>query len=152
MCLGQEDKVDLKEPLRKSENNDLLKEKIYEAISKKPKGHDFVIERKKKNLSLDIWVLLGDNIFLMEIQLKLYGSSKQLSDSDFLQVQLPENANIENLRDCLNKLVIEKKLNSNLGDLSKTAAFFSDKDEVVSDKYKLKNKELISVIPPIGGG
>ena len=97
-------------------------------------------------------MLLGDNIFLMEIQLKLYGSSKQLSDSDFLQVQLPENANIENLRDCLNKLVIEKKLNSNLGDLSKTAAFFSDKDEVVNDKYKLKNKELISVIPPIGGG
>ena len=48
MCLGQEDKVDLKEPLRKSENNDLLKEKIYEAISKKPKGHDFVIERKKE--------------------------------------------------------------------------------------------------------
>ncbi len=47
MCLGQEDKVDLKEPLRKSENNDLLKETIYEAISRKPKGHDFVIERKK---------------------------------------------------------------------------------------------------------
>ena len=88
----------------------------------------------------------------MEIQLKLYGSSKQLSDSDFLQVQLPENANIENLRSCLNKLVAEKKLNSNLGVLSKTVAFFSDKDEVVSDKYKLKNKEQISVIPPIGGG
>ena len=48
MCLGQEDKVDLKEPLRKSENNDLLKETIYEAISRKPKGHDFVIDRKKE--------------------------------------------------------------------------------------------------------
>ena len=48
MCLGQEDKVDLKGPLRKSENNDLLKETIYEAISRKPKGHDFVIERKKE--------------------------------------------------------------------------------------------------------
>ena len=88
----------------------------------------------------------------MEIQLKLYGSSKQLSDSDFLQVQLPENANIENLRDCLNKLVIEKKLNSNLGDLSKTAAFFSESNEVINDNYQLKDKELISIIPPIGGG
>ena len=88
----------------------------------------------------------------MEIQLKLYGSSKQLSDNEVLQLELPENSNIQNLRDCLNKLVSEKKLKSNLGDLSKTAAFFSDKDEVVSDKYKLKNKELISVIPPIGGG
>ena len=47
MCLGQEDKVDLKKPLRKSENNDLLKETIYEAILRKPKGHDFVIERKE---------------------------------------------------------------------------------------------------------
>ena len=47
MCLGQEDKEDLKKPLRKSENDDLLKKAIYKAILKKPKGHDFVIERKK---------------------------------------------------------------------------------------------------------
>jgi len=47
MCLGQQDKADLKTPLRKSENNQLLKDVIYEAISRKPKGHDFVIEREK---------------------------------------------------------------------------------------------------------
>jgi len=47
MCLGQQDKADLKTPLRKSENNQLLKNVIYEAISRKPKGHDFVIERKQ---------------------------------------------------------------------------------------------------------
>jgi len=47
MCLGQQDKADLKIPLRKSENNQLLKDVIYEAISRKPKGHDFVIERKE---------------------------------------------------------------------------------------------------------
>jgi len=47
MCLGQQDKADLKTPLRKSENNQLLKEVIYEAISRKPKGHDFTIDRKE---------------------------------------------------------------------------------------------------------
>ena len=47
MCLGQQDKADLKTPLRKSENNQLLKDVIYEAIARKPKGHDFVIERNK---------------------------------------------------------------------------------------------------------
>ena len=47
MCLGQEDKEDLKKPLRESENNDLLKKVIYKAILRKPKGHDFVIEKKK---------------------------------------------------------------------------------------------------------
>ncbi len=88
----------------------------------------------------------------MEIQLKLYGSSKQLSDNDVLHLELPENSNIQNLRNSLNKLISEKKLNSNLGELSKTAAFFSEKNEVVGDKYRLKNKELISIIPPIGGG
>ena len=48
MCLGQQDKADLKTPLRKSENNLALKEVIYEAISRKPKGHDFIIDRKKE--------------------------------------------------------------------------------------------------------
>ena len=47
MCLGQEDREDLKKPLRESENNDLLKKVIYKAILRKPKGHDFIIERKK---------------------------------------------------------------------------------------------------------
>ena len=47
MCLGQQDKADLKSPLRKSENNQLLKDVIYEAISRKPKGHDFIIDRKE---------------------------------------------------------------------------------------------------------
>ena len=47
MCLGQQDKADLKTPLRQSENNQLLKDTIYKAISRKPKGHDFVIERKE---------------------------------------------------------------------------------------------------------
>ena len=48
MCLGQQDKADLKTPLIKSENNQLLKDAIYEAISRKPKGHDFIINRKKE--------------------------------------------------------------------------------------------------------
>ena len=52
MCLGQQDKADLKIPLRKSENDQLLKDVIYEAISRKPKGHDFVIERKENEGSM----------------------------------------------------------------------------------------------------
>jgi len=48
MCLGQEDKEDLINPLRKSTKNDLLKDTIYKAISRKPKGHDFIIEREKE--------------------------------------------------------------------------------------------------------
>ncbi|WP_246333386.1 GTP 3',8-cyclase MoaA [Aureimonas mangrovi] len=45
MCLGQEDAADLRGALRASEGNDLLHTAIEEAISRKPKGHDFVIDR-----------------------------------------------------------------------------------------------------------
>ena len=88
----------------------------------------------------------------MEIQLKLYGSSKILSDRDTLNIQLPNNSNIEKLRDILTKIISKKHSKSNLKNLPKTAAFFSEKDEVVNDNYKLKDKEFISRIPPIGGG
>ena len=88
----------------------------------------------------------------MEIQLKLYGSSKILSDKDTLNIQLPNNSNIRNLRDILAKIISEKYSKSNLKNLPKTAAFFSEKEEFVSDSYKLKDKEFISIIPPVGGG
>ncbi len=48
MCLGQDDAADLRAPLRASESNDLLNAAIDEAISRKPKGHDFVIDRRHK--------------------------------------------------------------------------------------------------------
>ena len=88
----------------------------------------------------------------MKIQLKLYGSTKILSDKDTLNIQLPNNSNIEKVRDVLSKIISEKYSKSNLENLPKTAAFFSEKDEVVNDNYKLKDKESISIIPPIGGG
>ena len=88
----------------------------------------------------------------MEIQLKLYGSSKILSDKETLNIQLPNNSNIEKLRNILTKIISEKHSKSNLENLPKTAAFFSEKDEVINDSYKLRNKEFISIIPPIGGG
>jgi cyclic pyranopterin phosphate synthase len=48
MCLGQEDAADLRAPLRASEANDLLNAAIDRAITRKPKGHDFVIDRRTK--------------------------------------------------------------------------------------------------------
>ena len=46
MCLGQEDAADLRAPLRASEGNELVSAAIDEAIGRKPKGHDFVIDRR----------------------------------------------------------------------------------------------------------
>jgi cyclic pyranopterin phosphate synthase len=48
MCLGQEDAADLRAPLRASEGNEALYAAIDEAISRKPKGHDFIIDRRHR--------------------------------------------------------------------------------------------------------
>lgn len=45
MCLGQEDAADLRAPLRAAPSDALLREAIDAAIARKPKGHDFVIDR-----------------------------------------------------------------------------------------------------------
>jgi cyclic pyranopterin phosphate synthase len=52
MCLGQEDAADLRTPLRASEANDVVYAAIDEAITRKPKGHDFVIDRRHKRPAL----------------------------------------------------------------------------------------------------
>ena len=46
MCLGQEDAADLRGPLRASSDDALLNAAIDEAIARKPKGHDFIIDRR----------------------------------------------------------------------------------------------------------
>jgi cyclic pyranopterin phosphate synthase len=48
MCLGQEDAADLRAPLRASKDNALLHAAIDDAIARKPKGHDFVIDRQHR--------------------------------------------------------------------------------------------------------
>jgi len=48
MCLGQDDSADLRGPLRASETDAALDAAIFEAIARKPKGHDFVIGRQSK--------------------------------------------------------------------------------------------------------
>ncbi|MBL8580792.1 MAG: GTP 3',8-cyclase MoaA [Rhizobiaceae bacterium] len=48
MCLGQEDAADLRTPLRASEGNEMVAQAIDEAIGRKPKGHDFVIDRRTR--------------------------------------------------------------------------------------------------------
>nr|WP_246498357.1 GTP 3',8-cyclase MoaA [Microvirga soli] len=52
MCLGQEDAADLRAPVRASESNELLDRAIVDAIARKPKGHDFIIDRRHSRPAL----------------------------------------------------------------------------------------------------
>jgi cyclic pyranopterin phosphate synthase len=51
-CLGHEDAFDLRRPLRASADNDLLNTAIDQAIGLKPKGHDFIIDRRHNRPSV----------------------------------------------------------------------------------------------------
>jgi cyclic pyranopterin phosphate synthase len=52
MCLGQEDAADLRTPVRQSEGDEALERAILEAIDRKPKGHDFIIDRRHQRPAL----------------------------------------------------------------------------------------------------
>lgn len=51
-CLGHEDASDLRKPLRASADNELLSAAIDRAIGLKPKGHDFIIDRRHNRPSV----------------------------------------------------------------------------------------------------
>lgn len=48
MCLGQNDAADLRAPLRAADSDALLSAAIDAAIGRKPRGHDFVIDRNNR--------------------------------------------------------------------------------------------------------
>jgi len=52
MCLGQEDAADLRTPVRMSDDDGPLIDRIHEAIGRKPRGHDFIIDRNHKTASV----------------------------------------------------------------------------------------------------
>ncbi len=52
MCLGQEDRVELREVLRASEGDAPLIRAIRDGIARKPAGHDFVIDRRHNRPAL----------------------------------------------------------------------------------------------------
>jgi GTP 3',8-cyclase len=52
MCLGQEDAADLRAPVRASDGDAALRQAIKDAIARKPKGHDFIIDRRHSRPAL----------------------------------------------------------------------------------------------------
>jgi cyclic pyranopterin phosphate synthase len=52
MCLGQDDAADFRRPLRDGASDDQLDELIHSAIARKPKGHDFIIDRRSNKPSV----------------------------------------------------------------------------------------------------
>jgi cyclic pyranopterin phosphate synthase len=52
MCLGQDDSADFRRMLRSGASDPDLDAAIKAAISRKPKGHDFIIDRDRRTPSV----------------------------------------------------------------------------------------------------
>jgi molybdopterin converting factor small subunit len=89
----------------------------------------------------------------MKIKLELFGASRDFSDNDHLELNVKNQASIDDLRDEIIKYV-DKNFsgNENFIKVVKSSAFCSENNEIISDNYKITKDQKIGIIPPIGGG
>ena len=89
----------------------------------------------------------------MKIKLELFGSSKDFSDKNHLELEVQEKASVDDLRnEIINYLNKNFKGNETFIKIVKSSAFCSENNEIISDNYKITKDQKIGIIPPIGGG
>ena len=89
----------------------------------------------------------------MKIKLELFGASRDLSNKEFLELNIKENISIKDLRKKIILYVDEKfKGNENYKKIIETSAFCSEDNNIISDSYQITKDQKIGIIPPIGGG
>ena len=89
----------------------------------------------------------------MKIKLELFGASRDLSNKEFLELNIKENISIKDLRKKIINYVDERfKGNENYKKIIETSAFCSENNNIISENYQITKEQKIGIIPPIGGG
>ena len=89
----------------------------------------------------------------MKIKLELFGASRDFSNKDHLDLEVQDKASMNDLRNEIIKYIDENfNGNENFIKVVKSSAFCSEKNEIISDNYKITRDQKIGIIPPIGGG
>ena len=89
----------------------------------------------------------------MKVKLELFGSSRDLSDKDFLEFNVEKKISIKDLKKKIINYVDEIfKGNENYKKIIETSAFCSEDNNIISENYKITKDQKIGIIPPIGGG
>ena len=89
----------------------------------------------------------------MKVKLELFGSSRDLSDKDFLEFNIEKKISIKDFKKKIISYVDENfKGNENYKKIIETSAFCSEDNNIISEDYKITKDQKIGIIPPIGGG
>ena len=89
----------------------------------------------------------------MKVKLELFGASRDLSDKDFLELNVEKKISIKDLKKKIINYVDENfKGNENYKKIIETSAFCSEDNNIISENYKITKDQKIGIIPPIGGG
>jgi len=89
----------------------------------------------------------------MKVSVELYGATKDLSKNNFLELEVKKNSSIKDIKIQILEFIEKNfKGNQNLKKLVQSSVFCSEEDEIISENYKINNKQVIGIIPPIGGG
>ena len=89
----------------------------------------------------------------MKIKLELFGASKDLSNKEFLELNVEKKSSIRQLRKkIINYIDQNFKGNESLKKIIKSSEFCSEDNNIVSENYQINKDQKIGIIPPIGGG
>jgi len=89
----------------------------------------------------------------MKVIIELFGSSRDFSDQNLLEFNVNNNSTIKDIRiKIINYLDKNFNGNENFKKIVNSSAFCSEKNNIISDNYKITNNEKIAIIPPVGGG
>ena len=89
----------------------------------------------------------------MKVTVELYGATKDLSKRNFLEFEINKNSSIKDIKIKILDLIEKSfKGDQDLKKLIESSAFCSEKDEIITENYKINENQKIGIIPPIGGG
>jgi len=89
----------------------------------------------------------------MNVKLELFGASRDFNKESFINFSLEEKSTIKELRVAIIKFIETNFINNeSYKKIVNSSVFCSNKNEIISDNYKISNNEKIGIIPPIGGG
>ena len=89
----------------------------------------------------------------MKVRIELFGASRDFSSHDSLEFDIDNNSTVKDI-----KSKIIDYLDEHCGGSEKfkkivnSSVFCSDKNNIISDNYKITKNQKIAIIPPIGGG